>query len=103
MLRARQILLPSLLVATLTLGACGGMPASRPDVSPRVWAQLGPEGEVSVRAIVAAGEKCPLVEVDRDSRRMQLRAAAGGQLHPATVAVNLHQGAFFTGSDNGPH
>lgn len=86
MLRARQILLPSLLVATLTLGACGGMPASRPDVSPRVWAQLGPEGEVSVRAIVAAGEKCPLVEVDRDSRRMQLRAAAGGQgdaLNPA--------------------
>lgn len=74
----RRTLLSLGAVALLALGGCASLPGEGAGGLPRVWTQLGPEGEVSLRAIVAAHENCPSAEVDRSIRPMHWRARPGG-------------------------
>lgn len=64
-------------LAAVLLSACATGYSERPGVV--AWSQLGPEGSVSLRAVVGAGEKCPSVQLGGARSSMQLRAAAGGR------------------------
>lgn len=63
----------------LTLSACVTVPANDPEQPLRAWVQYAPEGQVSMRAIVRAGQACPSVQAGDETLPMQLRAAPSGK------------------------
>lgn len=65
----------ALLAAITLLAGCATQPAGDSSAIHR-WTQMGPNGEVSLRAIVAAGAACPMATVDGDRRPLEPRAAA---------------------------
>ena len=68
------------LAVLATASLLAGCAAPRIGEPPRVlnsWAQLGPGGGVSLRAIVGAGTNCPTVRVDGTAQAMLLRANPG--------------------------
>lgn len=62
------------LALSLTLGGCASPPAGDPTRPLNAWVQYGPDGTVSVRAIMRAGQACPTVESTKGKQPMQLRA-----------------------------
>lgn len=63
-------------LAAILLSACASRAPERSTEA--VWTQLGPEGAVSLRAVVRAGENCPAVTVGGERLAMRLRASPGG-------------------------
>jgi hypothetical protein len=73
----------ALLAALAWLAGCATQPASD-GAAIAQWTQLGPHGEVSLRAIVAASNACPTAVVDGVTRPLLPRAKAT----PLTTARN---------------
>jgi len=70
--------------ALLVLAGCAALgfgPGSAQVVS--AWTQYGPQGQLSVRAIVPAGATCPAAEINGVSRPLAGRAAAS-EMQPAS-------------------
>lgn len=78
----------TLLMAVLTtIAGCATPPAS-PHAPLNRWSQLGPDGVVSLRAIVTADDDCPTATVDGNEQRLQRRAEATAAAKPATSPSN---------------
>lgn len=81
----------ALLVLAVALAACAG-PGLRPEAPAPLaaWSQLGPDGRLQLRAVVAAGAACPEAAVDGGRQPMRTRAAAkagaSGGTNPAFAA-----------------
>lgn len=67
------------LSALALLAGCATSPTGADKTPFNVWAQLGPDGNTSLRAIVPGSAPCPVADIDGRSQAMVRRASANPQ------------------------
>ena len=90
-LAPRRLAAPRLLgfvAISIALAGCATAPSSDPGRVINAWVQYGPDGTVSARAIMRAGQPCPMLEGVTEKRPMQLRAAASARGADSRQAFN---------------